>query len=74
MKEAVGDDPGSSELRESPVYRAKITRQAVWWLLKQEDLEPQQKEYVQELLQMNQEIKEGLGLVKDFQSLLAGRI
>jgi transposase len=65
--------PALHRVQALPDFSPPSPRQAVWWLLKQEDLEPQQKEYVQELLQMNQEIKEGLSLVKDFQSLLAGR-
>jgi transposase len=65
--------PALHRVQALPDFSPPSPRQAAWWLLKQEDLEPQQKEYVQELLQMNQEINEGLGLVKDFQSLLAGR-
>jgi transposase len=56
-----------------PDFSPPSPRQAVWWLLKQKGLEPKQQEYIQELVQSNAEIKDGLKLVRDFQSLLGGR-
>jgi len=54
-------------------FDAPAPRQAVWWLLKPEDLEPDQKEYVRELQRLSPEISSGLKLVKEFQSLLVGK-
>ena len=45
----------------------------MWWLLKPEGLEPNQKEYVSELQRLSPEISSGLKLVKEFQSLLVGK-
>jgi transposase len=54
-------------------FDAPAPRQAVWWLLKSEELEPNQKEYVRELQRLSPEIGAGLKLVKEFQSLLVGK-
>src|SRR5262249_16237120 len=54
-------------------FDAPAPRQAVWWLLKPEELEPDQKEYARELQRLSPEISSGLKLVKEFQSLLAGK-
>jgi len=56
-----------------PDFDAPAPRQAVWWLLKPEELEPNQKEYVSELQRLSPEISSGLKLVKEFQSLLVGK-
>ena len=44
-----------------------------WWLLKPEELEPDQKAYVSELQRLSPEISSGLKLVTGFQSLLVGK-
>ena len=54
-------------------FDAPAPRQAVWWLLKPEELEPNQKEYARELQRLGPEISSGLKLVKEFQSLLVGK-
>jgi hypothetical protein len=54
-------------------FDAPAPRQAVWWLLKPEELEPDQNEYVRELQRLSPEINSGLKLVKEFQSLLVLR-
>jgi transposase len=56
-----------------PDFDAPAPRQAVWWMIKPEELESDQKEYIHELQRMSPEISFGLQLVKDFQSLLAGK-
>jgi transposase len=56
-----------------PDFDAPAPRQAVWWLLKPEELEPDQKEYVRELQRLSPEISSGLKLVKEFQALLVGK-
>ena len=45
----------------------------MWWLLKPEELEPDQKEYARELQRLSPEISSGLKLVREFQSLLVGK-
>jgi len=56
-----------------PDFDASAPRQAVWWLLKPEELEPNQKEYVRELQGLSPDIRSELKLVKEFQSLLVGK-
>ena len=56
-----------------PDFDAPAPRQAVWWLLKPEELEPDQKEYARELQRLSPEISSGLKLVREFQSLLVGK-
>jgi transposase len=53
-----------------PDFDSPAPRQAVWWLLKPKELEPNQKEYVRELQRLSPEISSGLKLVKEFQALL----
>jgi transposase len=60
-------------LESLPDFDAPAPRQAVWWLLKPEELEPDQKEYVRELQRLSPDIGSGLKLVKEFQSLLVGK-
>ncbi len=60
-------------LESLPDFDAPAPRQAVWWLLKPEDLELAQKEYARELQRLSPEISSGLKLVKEFQSLLVGK-
>jgi hypothetical protein len=54
-------------------FDASAPRQAAWWLLKPEELEPNQKEYVRELQGLSPDIRSGLKLVKEFRSLLVGK-
>ena len=65
--------PRYQRLNQLPGFAAPAPRQAVWWLMKQEGLEPGQREYARELLTLSPEISSGLKLVKEFQALLAGR-
>jgi len=60
-------------LESLPDFDAPAPRQAVWWLLKPEELEPNQKEYVSELQRLSPEISSGMKLVKEFPSLLIGK-
>jgi transposase len=56
-----------------PDFDPPAPRQAVWWMMKPEELEPDQKEYVGELQSLSPEISSGLKLVKEFQALLASK-
>jgi transposase len=56
-----------------PDFNTPAPRQAVWWMIKPEELEPNQKEYIRELQILSPEIASGLKLVKEFQALLAGK-
>jgi transposase len=60
-------------LEELPDFKTPAPRQAVWWMVKPEELEPNQKEYIRELQILSPEIASGLKLVKEFQALLAGK-
>ena len=60
-------------LESLPDFDTPAPRQAVWWLLKPEELEPDQKEYARELQRLCPEISSGLKLVKEFQALLVGK-
>ena len=55
-----------------PDFDAPAPRQAVWWLLKSEELEPNQKEYVRELQRLSPEIGAGLKLVEEFNRSWSG--
>ena len=56
-----------------PDFDAPAPYQAVCWLLKPEELEPNQKEYVREMQGLSPDIRSGLKLVKEFQPLLVGK-
>jgi transposase len=56
-----------------PDFNSPAPRQAVWWMIKPEELESNQKEYIRELQNLSPEITSGLKLVKEFQALLAGK-
>jgi transposase len=60
-------------LESLPDFDTPAPRQAVWWLLKPEELESNQKEYVSELRRLSPEISSGLKLVKEFKSLLISK-
>lgn len=64
---------GLQRLQALPDFSPPAPRQAVWWLMKAKELEPQQQEYVSELLAHSPAINAGLKLVKDFQALLGGK-
>jgi transposase len=64
---------GYQRLETLPDFDPPAPRQAVWWMMKPEELEPDQKEYVGELQSLSPEISSGLKLVKEFQALLASK-
>jgi transposase len=61
-------------LRLLPDFPTPSPRQAMWWmLLEEERLEEQEKEYVQELTRLNPEIKTARRLAKEFQQIVRKR-
>ena len=61
------------QLEKLPDFNTPAPRQAVWWMMKPEELESKQQEYIRELQILSPEITSGLKLVKEFQSLLVGK-